>query len=156
MVNLICIGAVGFFASSVFLSLFDGFTGKAGKSKPNFRIDDYCCCRWRSRYSGYWICDWNSRCDRRCFCYFSLCVLFDLLCFWSENSKDIVFNFVVGIWHTVKKCNFLRSSQRTVSHCLLASFDTYFHLLCIKSDGFIVEKSFYVSAGYHFGSRQRI
>ena len=32
----------------------------------------------------------------------------------------------------------------------------YSHLLHIKRDGFISEKSFYMSAGHHFRSRQRV
>ena len=90
MVNLIVSVLSASLPHPYFLSLFDGFTGKAGKSKPNFRIDDYCCCRWRSSYPGDWVCNRNSRCYWRRFCYFSLCVLFDLLCFWGEDRESVV------------------------------------------------------------------
>ena len=91
MVNLICIGAVGFFASSVFSIIYSmALQARPEKANQISRFDDYCCCRWRSSYSGDWVCHWNSRCYWRCFCYFSLCVLFDLLCFWGEDRESIV------------------------------------------------------------------
>ena len=48
---------------------------------------------------------------------------------------------------------YTQSDSCRISVCL---FDAYSHLLHIKRDGFISEKSFYMSAGHHFRSRQRV
>lgn len=48
---------------------------------------------------------------------------------------------------------YTQSDSCRISVCL---FDAYSHLLHIKRDGFISEKSFYMSASHHFRSRQRV
>ena len=67
VVNIVCIGAVGFFASSVFSIIYSmALRGASGEGKSDFRSNDYSCCRGGSGNSSYRFCHRYCRYYRWC------------------------------------------------------------------------------------------
>lgn len=91
MVNLICIGAVGFFASSVF-SIIYSMALQARPEKANqisgLMITAVAGGGVVTPVIGFAI--GTVGVIGGVFCHFSLCVLFDLLCFWGEDRESLV------------------------------------------------------------------